>query len=228
MKSVALDELVKRPLELMSRGGGAAPAAWVNDVGKGGSRPVSRVLSRTVIPLGRLSPGASSSLPGCDAGRIMTPLFGLAPDGVYPATHCCQACGALLPHHFTLTCGLDASSPIGGIFSVALSVGSRRPGITWRPALWSPDFPPRVSAATIQPTPAPSFTRAGPPKQALAARIGGTGLRSVTRNVPARGHRPGFARPPSSEWSGVPPVSAAVPRAECPAPFPAPGSRGCR
>ena len=30
----------------------------------------------------------------------------------------------------------------GGIFSVALSVGSRPPGITWHPALWSPDFPP--------------------------------------------------------------------------------------
>jgi len=70
---------------------------------QGGSRPVSRVLSRTVIPLGRPSPDASSSLPGCDAGRIMTPLFGLAPGGVYPATHCCQARGALLPHHFTLT-----------------------------------------------------------------------------------------------------------------------------
>ncbi len=30
-------------------------------------------------------------------------LFGLAPDGVYPATHCYQGRGALLPHHFTLT-----------------------------------------------------------------------------------------------------------------------------
>ena len=30
----------------------------------------------------------------------------------------------------------------GGIFSVALSVGSRPPGITWHLALWSPDFPP--------------------------------------------------------------------------------------
>jgi len=30
----------------------------------------------------------------------------------------------------------------GGIFSVALAVGSHRPGVTWHPALWSPDFPP--------------------------------------------------------------------------------------
>ncbi len=27
------------------------------------------------------------------------------------------------------------------MFSVALSVGSHRPGVTWRPALRSPDFP---------------------------------------------------------------------------------------
>ena len=30
---------------------------------------------------------------------------------------------------------------LGGVFSVALSVGSRPPGVTWHPALWSPDFP---------------------------------------------------------------------------------------
>ena len=47
-----------------------------------------------------------------------------------------QLRGALLPHHFTLT---PASR--GGILSVALAVGSRLPGITWHPALWSPDFP---------------------------------------------------------------------------------------
>lgn len=30
---------------------------------------------------------------------------------------------------------------LGGIFSVALSVGLRPPGITWHFARWSPDFP---------------------------------------------------------------------------------------
>ena len=29
----------------------------------------------------------------------------------------------------------------GGIFSVALAVGSLPPGVTWHPAHWSPDFP---------------------------------------------------------------------------------------
>ena len=56
----------------------------------------------------------------------------------FPCHACYQSRGALLPHHFTLTCALRR---IGGIFSVALSVGSRLPGVTWHPALWSPDFP---------------------------------------------------------------------------------------
>ena len=42
---------------------------------------------------------------------------------------CCQKRGRLLPYLFTLT------KKIGGIFSVALSVSSRFPGVTWRPAL---------------------------------------------------------------------------------------------
>jgi len=70
---------------------------------------------------------------------LIASLFGLAPGGVYPATVCCHRCGALLPHLFTLTC---ARKRIGGIFSAALSVGFRLPGVTWRHALWSPDFPP--------------------------------------------------------------------------------------
>jgi len=31
---------------------------------------------------------------------------------------------------------------IGGLLSVALVVGLHPPGVTWHPALWSPDFPP--------------------------------------------------------------------------------------
>jgi hypothetical protein len=41
----------------------------------------------------------------------------------------------------------------GGIFSVALAVGSRPPGITWHPAQWSPDFPPGSLPATARPAP---------------------------------------------------------------------------
>ena len=52
---------------------------------QGGSQPVSRVLSRTIIHLGCTSPYTSSSLPGDNAGHIIAPLFGLAPGGVYHA-----------------------------------------------------------------------------------------------------------------------------------------------
>ena len=48
------------------------------------------------------------------------------------------------------------TTQLGGLFSVALSVGSRLPGVTWHPALWSPDFPPlrhEDEGATVRPTP---------------------------------------------------------------------------
>ena len=102
------------------------------------SRSVSRVLSRTVIPLRRTSLHAFSNLPGSSAGHADGTLFGLAPSGVCLATDCYQPCGALLPHLFTLT----GAETLRRLFSVALSVGSRLPGVTWHSALWSPDFPP--------------------------------------------------------------------------------------
>jgi hypothetical protein len=49
---------------------------------KGRTRPVSRVLSWTVIPLGDASLRRSSNLPGDTAGRGIVSLFGLAPGGV--------------------------------------------------------------------------------------------------------------------------------------------------
>jgi len=47
----------------------------------------------------------------------------------------------LLP---AIRCSLTCSSKevIGGLLSAALVVGFRRPGVTWHPAHWSPDFPP--------------------------------------------------------------------------------------
>jgi len=104
------------------------------------SRSISRVLSRTAIPLRRPSLAASSNLPGSSAGHANGSLFGLAPSGVYLATNCCQSCGALLPHLFTLT----GTEMLRRLFSVALSIGSRLPGVTWHFALRSPDFPPSL------------------------------------------------------------------------------------
>ena len=71
-------------------------------------------------------------------------LFGLAPGGVCRAAECCHRRGALLPHHFTLTVA-SFRRRLGGLLSVALSVGSRPPGVTWHLALRSPDFPPHVT-----------------------------------------------------------------------------------
>ena len=107
------------------------------------SQPISRVLSRAIIHLWPTSPQTFSSLPESNASNIIRFLFSLTPSGVYLATSCYQLRGALLPHHFTLT-HRQLKSGLGGIFSVALAVSSHPPGITWHPALWSPDFPPLI------------------------------------------------------------------------------------
>ena len=91
---------------------------------------------------------AQATYPGTYAGRINVPLFGLAPGGVFPAT--AVTSGAVrsyrtispLPATLVETISGQNQRHLGGVFSVALSVGSRLPGITWHLALWSPDFPP--------------------------------------------------------------------------------------
>ena len=125
-------------------------------MGRWRSRPVSRVLSWTVIPLGATSPLRSSSLPGPDAGDVMGSLFGLAPGGVcraglLPGSRCALTAPFHPCHAFRRT--------VRRYLSVALSVGSRRPGVTWHRALWSPDFPrhSRRSDATVWPTPPWAF-----------------------------------------------------------------------
>ena len=88
-----------------------------------GSRPISRVLSWVTIPLGPLSPAASSSLPGSHARttrcRLLCdfPIWPCSRWGL-PCHACYHARGALLPHHFTLTCDPSrrGSLRIGGIF----------------------------------------------------------------------------------------------------------------
>lgn len=85
-------------------------------------------------------------LPGDSASSFDAPLFGLASDGVFLASRITPAAGGLLPHRFTLTIS-------GGLFSVALSVGSPRPGLhrasrSMKSGLSSRGFPPAV----IRPT----------------------------------------------------------------------------
>ena len=75
--------------------------------------------------------------------------WGLPSRSVLPPARCALTA----PFHPYLA-GL-ATRP-GGILSVALSVGSRPPGITWHLALWSPDFPPRRKDGAIA-WPAPAY-----------------------------------------------------------------------
>jgi hypothetical protein len=119
-------------------------------IGKDRSGPVSRVLSRAVISLGRRLPAASSNLPEsfCEPDKLATvarssPCVVLLQVGFaeQPVT---RTAGALLPHRFTLTArSWPTSQPQsrGGLLSVALSLSSRTVGVTHHPVLWSPDFP---------------------------------------------------------------------------------------
>src|SRR5271170_6656628 len=92
-----------------------------------------------------MSPCSSSDLPGSPCGpHVATiaarfPIWSCSRWGL-PCHGCFHPRGALLPHHFTLTGG--ACTPLRRYLSVALSVGSRLPGVTWHRALRSPDFPP--------------------------------------------------------------------------------------
>lgn len=63
--------------------------------------------------------------------------WGLPCHGVLPRVRC-----ALTAPFHPYLCRIAAA--IGGLLSAALSVDSRRPGVTWHRALWSPDFPRRL------------------------------------------------------------------------------------
>ena len=75
------------------------------------SRPISRVLSRTIIHLRYASPRTSSDLPGSTCGpharphhedeAACSPIWSCSGRGL-PCHRCCHRRGALLPHRFTL------------------------------------------------------------------------------------------------------------------------------
>src|ERR1700682_2884165 len=98
------------------------------------------------ICLGRRLPGASSDrYPRARRAAVNALLFGLAPGGVCLAGRSPVRRWALPPPFPPyLTARLRRHSLPGGVISVALSFESPRLGITQRPALWSPDFPPTV------------------------------------------------------------------------------------
>ena len=71
------------------------------------------------------------------------PLLGLAPDGVYQASHVAVAAGALLPHRFSLACNVPTSEG-WTIHRRSLSVAR-------------PSGRPNLALASIQPCGVPTF-----------------------------------------------------------------------
>ncbi len=99
-------------------------------------------------------PCVSNGLPGPQngAGHALDPIWPFSRRGL-PCDGCHQPPGALLPHLFTLTGPPKAD--LGGVFSVALSLGSPPVGVTHRRALRSPDFPPAARRHASGRPPAP-------------------------------------------------------------------------
>src|SRR5690349_5348563 len=135
-----------------------APAAWLWSQGwKWWDHKPSSVyplrpdghLSGIAVASHLVRPTRSSN----DPGRVSLPIWPCSDWGL-PCHGRYRPRGGLLPHLFTL-----ARKP-GGLFSVALSVAFRRPGVTWQSALRSSDFP-RRTAPTSTPRPShPTVPRA--------------------------------------------------------------------
>ena len=117
--------------------------------GRKRSRPISRVLSWTTIHLRYASPRTSSDLPGSTCG----PHARLSPKTVrLPPYLVLLRAGFTVPpsvatgavRSYRTISPLPARTPkdarLGGLLSVALSVGSRPPGVTWRLALGARTF----------------------------------------------------------------------------------------
>ena len=180
----------------------------------GGSRPVSRVLSGAAIHLRRTSPCACSDLPGSGAGHASPPDGGSLPYLVLlrmgfalPPVLPPARCALTAPFH---PCRVPSRTR-GGLFSVALSVGSRPPGVTWHPALRSPDFPPPRRSGQRLPGRLPPEDSVARGRQDSSPRLGDfrqARKRPVNRNDRMLG-RPGRPRNP-----GHAPARAPFPRGQ--------------
>jgi len=145
---------------LIARGGGcgrrgARPLALRS--AQKSRRPVSRVLS---LPCGNGQPficdaryrapdatnpdGRAEMPPAAPCGLPATPIRSCSRWGL-PCHPCCQGCGALLPHRFTLT--LTPGYPDGQAvcFLWHFPWGRPRRPLTGTVSPWSPDFPPAVA-----------------------------------------------------------------------------------
>ena len=153
--------------------------------GRGARRPVSRVLSAPGRRGGTTRDGHSSGT--CIAARLARPTRtagrecprgpgSLLPPAApirscsrwgLPCRPCCQGRGALLPHRFTLARrrSRGLGSRMGGLFSVALSLGSPPPAVDRHRIPVEPGLSSTAGCATaaVQPS-GPRFLRGRAPK----------------------------------------------------------------
>ena len=166
------------------------------------SRPVSRVLSWTVIPLGASSPIRSSNLPGGAAGRSMASLFGLAPGGVCRAGPLPDSrCALTAPFHPCL-CPATPVSP--GSRDGSPGLGGKNPAAT-------PRTSPSASSPSDTGVTGPSavsfcctFRRLAPPRRYLAPCPVEPGLSSAS----ARDDATVWPAPPRALSHNAPRASA--------------------
>jgi hypothetical protein len=134
--------------------------------GGGVSRVLSPLARRRIISLGPSLPTASSGLPGTFrrlspswSGPLLVPYLALLRVGFAVPPPLPEArCALTAPFHPYLCVVAHA---IGGLFSAALSVASRRPAVSRHPALWSPDFPRRVPKPRRDPDSPPELSNSG-------------------------------------------------------------------
>ena len=100
------------------------------------TRPVSRVLSRTIIYLGRKLPNQLSATFSRNIGPMRKNLSAVLLRIGFAEPCSCQHAGELLPRRSILT-----QKIFRRYISVALSLGSPPAAVSRYPALWSSDFP---------------------------------------------------------------------------------------
>ena len=181
------------------------------------SRPVGRVLCTrgcgpTAIHLGLPLPAASCGLPASIGRAVLKRSRRKRKHAPLPSWPC-SGWGlpsrpghpgrwwSLTPPFHPYLRGRPRAGHGGGLFSVALSRGSPRVGVTDHPALRSPDLPHRASrGAAARPTrsPPPGYCPAFPRWRQTLTMIGGTSAPGRPR---ARPRRPGW---PSTGRSGRP------------------------
>lgn len=121
------------------------------------SRPISGILSRTVIPLGPSLLMASCSTPACSPNRVIACLFGLAPTGVYRTTFVTKRVVGSYPTVSSLpdpNCLGHRRFIFCCTFRRLLHCWIQRLAVSQLCVLWCPDFPhPSVDwGATIRAT----------------------------------------------------------------------------